>query len=142
MIWVVRSPDAESQVAAQWLVRRFIDPRAGFSLWADLSLSKRRNGTAGASHVRLNPEFAELTSFDHLLKQHGLATDPALLFLSDFVNSPHLQGFPDSVVAATAPLPASGGSDLGADSKQKVFALLDTLYEWLREQAQNDLNHP
>lgn len=26
-------------------------------------------------------------------------------------------------------------------SKQKVFASLDTLYEWLREQVHTDLNH-
>lgn len=140
MIWVVRSPDTESHLAAQWLVRRFIDPQAGFSSWDDLSVSKRRNGTSGASDLPVNA-FAELASFDHLLKQHGLDSDPALLFLSDFLNSPHFQSLLDTA-ASTAPPPALAGSDPSQDRKQQTFALLDTLYESLRDQVQNDLDHP
>lgn len=139
MIWVVRSPDTESHLAAQWLVRRFIDPQAGFSSWDDLSVSKRRNGTSGASDLAVNSAFAELASFDHLLKQHGLASDPALLFLSHFLNSPYFQSLLDSA-ASIRPPPTLAGSDPGQDCKQQAFALLDTLYEWLREQVQNDLD--
>ena len=85
-------------------------------------VSKRRNGTSGASDPPVNA-FAELASFDHLLKQHGL--DSGL-----------------DTVASTAPPPALAGSDPSQDRKQQTFALLDTLYESLRDQVQNDLDHP
>jgi len=75
----------------------------------------------------------EPTAFDDLLKQHGLGTDPALLFLSEFVNSTHLQDLLASTAPAVLRLAVLAGSDLGAGGKQRTFALLDTLYEWLRE---------
>lgn len=134
MIWVVRSHGSESQIAAQWLVRRFVDPQAIFAAADDLSSSKRRNGSLGAPPAPLVSDFAELTSFNGLLKQHGLASDPALLFLSDFLNSTHPQNSPGSS--------PSHGSDPDQDHKRQALALLDNLYEWLHEQVQDDLDHP
>lgn len=132
MIWVVRHPDSESHIAAQWLVSRFVDRQETFTSPNGLSPSKRQNGTAGASHVPPVSDYAELGAFDDLLKQYGLASDPALLFLSDFLNSPHLKSSVD--------LSASRGSDPDPKRQQETFALLDALYEWLREQVQNDLD--
>lgn len=134
MIWVVRHPDSESQVAAQWLVSRFVDRQATFTSPNGLSPSKRQNGTAGASHVPPVSDYAELGSFNDLVKHCGLASDPALLFLSDFLNSLHLKSAVDS--------PESYGSGPDPNRQPQTFVLLDALYEWLREQVQNDLDRP
>jgi hypothetical protein len=134
LIWVVRHRSSESQIAAQWLVSRFVDRQAKFTSPDGLSSAKRQNGTVGSSHVPLVSDYAELASFNDLLKQHGLASDLALLFLSDSLNSPQLQNVLDSS--------ALDGSDTGRNRQQQTFALLDTLYEWLREQVQNDLDRP
>ena len=132
MIWVVRHPNRESQVAAQWLVSRFVGRQATFTSPNGFSPSKQQNGTAGSSHLSPASVYAELASFNDLLNQHRLASDPALLLLSDFLNSPHFKSFLD--------LPATSGSDPEPDRQQETFALLDAVYEWLREQIQNDLD--
>jgi hypothetical protein len=134
LIWVARHPDSESQIAARWLVSRFVDQQAEFTPPDGFSPAKRRNGTAGASHDSSVSDYAELASFNDLVKQYGLASDPALLFLPDLLNSPHLKSAVDS--------PASYGSDPDPTRQQQTFVLLDALYEWLREQVQNDLDRP
>ena len=132
MIWVVRHPDSESQLAARWLVSRFVDRQAKFNSPDGLSPAKWQNGTVGATHDPSVSDYAELASFNDLLKQYGLASDPALLLLVDFLNSPRLKSSVDSS--------ASCRSDPDPKRQQETFALLDALYEWLREQVQNDLD--
>lgn len=134
MIWVVRHPDSKSQIAARWLVSRFVDQQAKFTSPDGFSPAKRRNGTVGPSHDASGSDYAELASFNDLLKQYGLASDPALLFLSDFLNSLHLKSAVDS--------PESYGSGPDPNRQPQTFVLLDALYEWLREQVQNDLDRP
>lgn len=123
MIWALRGSKAGFQVAAKWLVRRFIDPDASFASVEDLLVSKRRNGTTGAKLSPTRSGFIELTSFDDLLRQYRLSTDPALMFLSFALRSPRLSHLSDGAERPALEVPPAA-SDSAERSQQEAFTAI------------------
>jgi hypothetical protein len=139
VIWIGPDTKEESQIAERWLVRRFIDTEAVFSPAEETAFVTRRNVAPMPSEPAADGSIAQLRSFGRLLEQHGLTTDPALLCLSEFVAAMP----PSSLVAHLDGENRSSVSDRnGVDKPDEpaIFAFLDSIYRWIREGVQADLD--
>jgi hypothetical protein len=89
MKWVTRERVKVDRVACPWLIKKFIDPEAEFLFVPSeqvLIVAEREGATPfDVKGVKFGHHGKEC-SFDALVKEFGLATDPALLHLAKIVN--------------------------------------------------------
>lgn len=89
MKWITRERVKVDRVACSWLIKRFVDPHAGFLFVAAdevLVIAERENAIPfDVPNVELGHHGQEC-SFDAVVKKYGLNHDPALVLLARIVN--------------------------------------------------------
>src|SRR5215471_6446742 len=89
MKWITREKVKVDRVACPWLIRKFIDPQAEFLFVpADKVLEGARVEKAipyDVTNVELGHHGKEC-SFEAILKEHDLTSNPALVLLGKIVN--------------------------------------------------------
>ncbi len=141
--WITRERPKIDRVACPWLIRRFIDPRAGFFyVPTQQVLEEARRLQAVAFDIPGAPvsHEGELCSFDALLRAFGI-TDPALATLARIVrgaDTDRLELAPQSagLLALSLGLSQVHSQDDHA-MLEAAMPLYDALYAWCRS-AQNE----
>src|SRR6185369_4074465 len=95
MKWVTRARPKVDRIACPWLIRRFIDPAAEILyVSADqvLSVAEQEGvpsfDAKGATYShRKQPDGIECCTFETLIYEHGLGSDPALMELARIVHA-------------------------------------------------------
>jgi hypothetical protein len=89
MKWITRERVKVDRVACPWLIKKFVDPAAEFLFVpADqvMAVAEREGATPyDVKGVELG-HHGKACSFEAILKQYGLSSDPALVLLSNIVN--------------------------------------------------------
>jgi hypothetical protein len=89
MKWVTRENVQVDRVACPWLIRKFVDPKAEFLFVpADqvMTVAEREGATPfDVKGVELGHHGKEC-SFDAIVKNYGLASNPAIVLLGKIVN--------------------------------------------------------
>ena len=148
-VWVTRSRPKVDRIACPWLIRRFVDPSAVFLFVAPSEVT----GVAdrfGATPFDIEGEDifwshrAELCTFDMMVEEFGLATEP-LLRLATIVRGADTAR-PDLAPEAAGLLAASLGlSRMYSDDLQQLeagMALYDAFYRWCRDAMDETHNWP
>jgi rhodanese-related sulfurtransferase len=137
-VWVTRARPKVVRVACPWLIRRFIDPEAAFLYVppADvLTVAARAEATSFDVQDAFWSDRGQLTTFDTMLDEFGLATEP-LLRLAAIVrgaDTGKLDLTPQSGGLLAACL---GYSRMFRDDLAQLEAalpLFDALYRWARD---------
>ena len=139
MLWVTRERPKTDRVACPWLIRRFIDPEAEIAFVpADRVLDVAAD-TAARSFDAPGATFTHrdgLCSFEVLIEEFDLGSDPALTRLAKIVHAADIAT--DIATDPIAPgLLAMGiGSLLAESDDQRLLDrarfVYDALYEWCR----------
>jgi hypothetical protein len=135
--WVTRERPKTDRIACPWLIRRFIDRSAEILFVAPdrvLSVAAQQGAHSfdapGAEYTHRNGK----CTFEVLVDEHGLATDPALRRLAAIVHAADVAGDLD-----TDPLGAGllaigeGGLEVESDDLrllEKGTFVYDALYAW------------
>jgi hypothetical protein len=147
MKWVTRARPKTDRIACPWLIRRFIDPNAEI-LYVPagrvLDVAAAEGGHSfdakDATYTHRRTQAGELCTFEVLIVEHRLDTDPALVRLARIVHA--------ADVAAdlhTDPLGAGllaigqGGLDVEDDDQrllERGVFVYDALYAWCRQQVE------
>jgi rhodanese-related sulfurtransferase len=146
-IWVTRARPKVDRIACPWLIRRFVDPRAVF-LFVNPSevaaVAERFGGVAFDIENTFWSHRGELCTFDVMLEEFGLQTEP-LLHLGRIVRGADTAR-PDLAPEAAGLLAVSLGlSRLYADDVAQLDAAMvvyDALYRWCRDATDETHNWP
>jgi hypothetical protein len=145
MNWVTRQRPKVDRIACPWLIRRFIDPEAQIVYVPAvevLSVAERDGGHSfdakGATYShRRQPDGSEWCTFETLIHEHRLGSDPALMELAAMVHAADIAADVDSHPFGAA-LRAIG--DAGAAVEPDDQALLhramfvyDALYAYCQQ---------
>lgn len=104
MKWITRARPRTDRIACPWLVRRFIDPDAEF-VYVDpeqvLECAARVDGVSfdapGATYGhRRQPDGGQWCTFETILHEHNLASDPALVELARIIHAADIAADADS----------------------------------------------
>jgi rhodanese-related sulfurtransferase len=148
-VWVTRSRPKVDRIACPWLIRRFVDPSAVFLFVAPAEV------TGVAARFAATPfdiegegifwsHRGELCTFDVMVEEFGLATEP-LLRLASIVRGADTAR-PDLAPEAPGLLAASLGlSRMYSDDLQQLeagMALYDAFYRWCRDAVDETHNWP
>ncbi|WEX86594.1 sulfurtransferase/chromate resistance protein [Sinorhizobium garamanticum] len=147
-VWVTRSRPKIDRIACPWLIRRFVDPNAVFLFVAPSEVE------AVADRFQATPfdidapirwsHRGELCTFDVMVEEFGLATDP-LLHLATIVRGADTARL-DLAPQAPGLLAASLGlSRIYADDNEQLEAgllLYDAFYRWCRDATDETHNWP
>jgi len=144
-VWVTRSRPKVDRIACPWLIRRFIDPRAVFLFVAPSEVegvAERFGATPfdveGVFWSHRGKPGGDLCTFDVMIEEFGLATDP-LLRLAAIVrgaDTGHMELAPQAAGLLAASL---GLSRMYADDLAQLEAglrLYDAFYRWCRDATQ------
>ncbi len=142
MQWVTRERPKTDRIACPWLIRKFIDPdaRIVYVPRDEVLAYAEREGARS-----FDAEGAEFThrgkqcSFEVLIDEFALGTDPALVRLAQIVHAADVDEDLDTDPLA-AGLLAIGEGGLAAESddqllREKGAFVYDALYEWCRAHA-------
>ena len=142
MTWVTRARPKTDRIACPWLIRRFVDPDAQilYVPAAEVLSTAEREGALSfdAPGARYDHRDGKCT-FEVLIDEHGLGSDPALARLAQIV---HAADF-DSALH-TDPLGPGllaiglGGLDVEADDQvlmARASFVYDALYAWCQQQT-------
>jgi hypothetical protein len=148
-LWVTRRRPKLDRVACPWLVRRFLDPEAGF-LFVDSDQVENVARERGAipfdiKDVELSHE-GERCTFDTMLRLFGLDNDLSLARLTLIVRGADTARYDFAPEAAGLHAVAIGMSALAGDDDhgllQRGFMIYDALFAWLRFAADEKHNWP
>jgi rhodanese-related sulfurtransferase len=146
-LWVTRARPKVDRIACPWLIRRFIDPTAVF-LFVNppevLAVADRFGGTAFDIEDTFWSHRGEACTFDVMIDEFGLATDP-LLHLAKIVRGADIAK-PELAPEASGLLAVSLGlSRMYADDIPQLDAgmvIYDALYRWCRDATDETHNWP
>ena len=137
MKWVTRERPKTDRIACPWLIRRFIEPDAEFLFVPRDDVLSIASSQGARSFDAPGAEFTHRDgkcSFEVLIDEFGLGTDPALVRLARIVHAADV-----SEDAGTDPLGpgleaiGSGGLAVEADDHrllERGSFVYDALYEW------------
>jgi len=138
-VWVTRARPKIDRIACPWLIRRFIDPGAVFLFVAPLEVvpvAERFGATpfdVADIHYGHRGEFC---TFDVMVAEFGLATDPALARLARIVRGADT-GRPELAAESAGLLAISQGlSTMHDDDLAQLEAgitVYDAMYHWCRQ---------
>jgi hypothetical protein len=137
-IWVTRSRPKIDRIACPWLIRRFVDPSAVFLFVAPAEVQAVAD-RFGATPFDVEDVFwthrGELCTFDVMLAEFGLATDP-LSRVACIVRGADTDRLDLAPEAAGLLAVSLGLSRLYADDLEQLEAgmvVYDALYRWARD---------
>lgn len=148
-LWVTRRRPKLDRVACPWLIRRFLDPQAGF-LFVDpdqVVTVARETGAVpfDIKDVELSHE-GERCSFDTMLRLFGLEGDESLARLALIVRGADTARHDLAPEASGLHAIALGMSALAGDDDHGLlrqgFVVYDALFAWLRFAAGERHNWP
>jgi rhodanese-related sulfurtransferase len=145
--WVTRARPKIDRIACPWLIRRFIDPQAVFLFVAAsevLDVADRFNATAFDVENTHWSHRGELCTFDLMIAEFGLATEP-LLHLAKIVrgaDTARLDLAPEApgLLAASLGLSRIYANDL--EQLEAGLLLYDAFYRWCRDATDETHNWP
>jgi hypothetical protein len=142
MKWVTRARPKTDRIACPWLIRKFIDPDAEIVyVPADQVLvvaaeqGAKSFDAPGATYTHRDGK----CSFETLIEDHGLETDPALVRLARIVHAADIEAEIDSDAAGPGLLAIGiGGLDVESDDQRlldRATFVYDALYAWCARQV-------
>ncbi len=142
MKWVTREHPHTDRIACPWLIRKFIDPAAEIVyLPRDevLPYAEREGATSfdapGARYTHRDG----LCTFEVLVEEHGLGTDPALALLARVVHGADIATDRDATPESRGLLAvADGFAILGLPDQRHLeleLPVYDALYAWAQRQV-------
>lgn len=146
-VWVTRARPKIDRIACPWLIRRFVDPNAVFLFVAPPEVAAIAE-KFGATPFDVEGAFwshrGDLCSFDTMLAEFGLATEP-LLHLATIVRGadtarPDLAAEAPGLLAISLGLSRMYSNDL--EQLDAGMLVYDTLYRWARDATEETHNWP
>jgi rhodanese-related sulfurtransferase len=145
--WVTRARPKVDRIACPWLIRRFIDPHAVFLFVAAsevVDVADRFKATPFDVEGVFWSHRGELCTFDVMIDEWGLATDP-LLHLAQIVrgaDTARLDLAPEAagLLAASLGLSRIHSNDL--EQLDAGMLLYDAFYRWCRDATDETHNWP
>lgn len=146
-VWVTRHRPKIDRIACPWLIRRFVDRNAQF-LYVGASaveaVADKFNGVAFDVEGVFWSHRDELCTFDVMVKEFGLNTDP-LIQLATIVraadtNQPELAAESRGLLAASLGLSRMFSDDL--EQLDAGCLLYDAFYRWCRDATDETHNWP
>ena len=145
MKWVTRSRPKTDRIACPWLIRRFIDPDAEFLFVpADevLAVARQEGGHSfdakGATYTHRRTGDGELCTFEVLIDEHNLGSDPALARLAKIVHAADISGDLDTDPIGPGLLAIGEGGLHAEDDDDRLLQrgtfVYDALYAWCQQQ--------
>jgi len=147
MQWITRERPKIDRIACPWLIRRFVDPNAVF-LYVAPSEVRAVGDRFDATPFDVEDVFwshrGELCTFDVMVEEFGLATEP-LLRLASIVrgaDTARLDLAPEApgLLAASLGLSRMYADDL--DQLEAGMGLYDAFFRWCRDAMDETHNWP
>lgn len=147
MKWITRARPKTDRIACPWLIRRFIDPAAEIVYVPADQVLDHAEATGGNSfdapgatyHHRPTPNGGEWCTFETLIAEHGLDTDPALVRLARIVHAADIAAEIDTDPLGPGLLAIGlGGLDVESDDLallERGMFVYDALYAWCTQQV-------
>jgi hypothetical protein len=141
MKWVTREKAKVDRVACPWLIRKYIDPQAEFLFVPEDQVHRVAEREGAIPYDVKGVEFGhhgKECSFDALVKNHQLDTDPAIVLLAKIVNGADTDNtLWNQPEAAGLNAVAEGFRHLGFKNDLEVIAaesiVYDALYAYCQE---------
>jgi hypothetical protein len=147
--WITRRRPKIDRVACPWLVSRFLDARARFLFVGPDQVLAVANDEAAIAYDLPGAPFeheGELCTFDILVREFGLDTDPHLRALATIVRGADTDRLDLAPQCAGLLAVALGLSERFGDDDHRVlehgFVIYDALYGWLRQAREERHNWP
>ena len=143
MKWVTRENANVDRIACPWLIKRFIDPDAEFLFVGRdevLDVAEREGGHSydapGARYTHRDGK----CSFDVLVEEFGLESDPALVRLARIIHAADVSEDIDSSPEGRGLSAIAHGFALlhGTEDHRKIeleTPMYDALYAWCQQQT-------
>ena len=136
MIWVTRARPVIDRIACPWLVLRFVDRSAQFLFLPPDSVLSTARAVGGIAFDIPGGRYehdGDLCTFDVLIRELGLAGDPALVRLAEIVRAADTDRLADTP-QADGLLALSFGlrerHERDAAQLEAGLAIYDALYAW------------
>jgi len=146
-VWVTRARPKIDRIACPWLIRRFVDPQAAFLFVAPQeveAVAERFDATAFDVENVFWSHRGELCTFDVMIEEFGLRTDP-LLRLATIVRAADTARLDLAPEAAGLLAASLGLSRMHSDDLAQLDAgmtLYDAFYRWCRDASDETHNWP
>ena len=142
MKWVTREHPRTDRIACPWLIRTFIDPGAEIVFVPGdqvLAYAEREGATSfdapGATYTHRDG----LCSFEVLVEEHELGSDPALAMVARVVHGADVSDDRDATPQSRGLLAiADGFALLGLDDQRQLeleLPVYDALYAWAKHEG-------
>jgi hypothetical protein len=145
MEWVTREHPHTDRIACPWLIRRFIDPQAAITYVPRDAVLSYAARTGAISFDAPNARFTHrdgLCSFEVLVEEYGLGTDPALALVAKVVHGADVSEDADATPQSRGlEAIARGFMELGVDDQEQLrleLPVYDALYEWAKLQVASE----
>lgn len=150
MKWITRARPKTDRIACPWLIRKFIDPQGEIVFLppeqvlgaAQADSDARSFDASGADYTHDGP----LCTFEVLIREFDLASDPALVRLAEVVHAADVSEDVGSDPLGPGLLAIGiGGLDV-EDDDQRLFErgtfVYDALYAWCRREVGGEVAAP
>ena len=142
MKWVTRARPKTDRIACPWLIRRFIDPDAEILYVPPEQVLEVAAREGARSFDAPGAEFThrdERCTFEVLIEEFGLGSDPALARLAAIVHAADVEADLESDPLGPGLLAIGiGGLDVEADDHRLLDRgsfVYDALYAWCRRET-------
>jgi len=143
MKWVTRENANVDRIACPWLINRFIDPEAEFLFVHRDEVLEVAERESAHSYDAPGAEYTHMDgrcSFDVLVEEFGLTSDPALVRLAQIVHAADVPEDIDSSPEGRGLSAIAHGFALlfGTEDHKKIeleTPMYDALYAWCRHQT-------
>jgi hypothetical protein len=141
--WVTRENANVDRVACPWLIKRFIDPEAEFVFVPREQVLEAAEREGAHSYDAPGAEYTHRDgkcSFDVLVEEFGLVSDPALVRLAQIVHAADVSEDVDTSPEGAGLSAIAHGFALvhGTDDHRKIeleTPMYDALYAWCGQQT-------
>jgi len=142
MKWVTREHPHTDRIACPWLIRTFIDPGAEIVFVPRdevLAYAQREGATSFDAPGATFTHRDGLCTFEVLVEEHGLGSDPALALLARVVHGADVSEDADITPESRGlEAIARGFMDLGVSDQEQLaleLPVYDALYAWAQRQV-------
>ena len=142
MRWVTRARPKTDRIACPWLIRRFIDPDAEILYVPTeevLAVAEAQGAHSFDAPGARYDHRDGMCTFEVLIDEHGLSSDPALLRLARIVHAADIEADLGTHPAGPGLLAIGlGGLDVEADDHRlldRASFVYDALYAWSAQQS-------
>jgi hypothetical protein len=142
MKWVPRARPKTDRIACPWLIRKFIDPEAEILYVPPDQVLAVADAQGAHSFDAPGAEFTHRgtkCSFETLIDDHDLGSDPALVRLASIVHAADIESEVETDPAGPGLLAIGiGGLDVEPDDQRlltRATFVYDALYAWCARQV-------